>query len=134
MDRILKMNLQYSYVAVLLKAFFSSCNDNGKADLHDVVRRYGDYYRERINAGNVSEKDDSIFSKRGFTDSDIRRNVLLNPLRRSFLANYLSYNKENDTIEMNGILWKMLSVRDKKVIIEICDNRLKDYYDKISIT
>ena len=130
-NHIHNMNLQYSYIAVLLKAFFVKCNAMGKAELHNLIDYFDMFYQDRLNKGKISEKLDSILGKPGFSHGDIKRIILFNPLKRSFLAKYFEYDKNNEMVSINVVLWDMLSNSDKVDIIETCEEKLDYYYSKL---
>lgn len=131
MHQIHNMTLQYSYIAVLLKAFFAKCNAMGKAKLVDLIDYFDMYYHNRLSKGLISEKNDSVFGKSGFSRGDIKRIILFNPLKRSFLAKYFDYDKAEEIVSINVVLWDMLSNLDKANIIETCEEKLNYYYVKL---
>ncbi|MBR3630369.1 MAG: hypothetical protein IKN55_07855, partial [Oscillospiraceae bacterium] len=131
-QQVLNMRLQYSYIAVFLKAFFAHCNALGKAKLSDMIDYAADYYRSRIEKGIVAEKADSVLSKAGFEAKDVRQIALFNPLKRSFIENYFTYDKAEYLICINVILWDTLSNYDKTEVLRLCDEKLASYYEKIS--
>ncbi len=132
MQQVINMRLQYSYIAVFLKAFFSRCNALGKAKLSDMIDYAGNYYRNRIELGAVSEQNDSVLSKIGFEAKDLRKIAIFNPLKRSFVSNYFEYDKAEDLICINETLWDLLSNFDKTEVLRICDEKLLEYFERIS--
>lgn len=132
MQNIINMNLQYTYIAVLFKAFFESCNNFGKARLSDLIDYFDKFYNDRLRHGLISEKIDSVLSKPGFNKSDIRRIILFNPLKRSFVSKYLVYDKSENIVYINTYLWESLSNYDKTKVLNICDKKLEQYYQKLS--
>lgn len=131
-QQVLSMRLQYSYIAVFLKAFFSRCNALGKVKLSDMIDYAGNYYRNRLELGAVSEQDDSVLSKFGFESKDVKKIAIFNPLKRSFVSNYFEYNKAEDLICISESLWDLLSNFDKTEVLRICDEKLTEYFEKIS--
>ena len=129
--KVEKMNLQYSYIAVLLKAFFEKCGIDGQARLDDIIDYYYGFYTERLCKGLISEQNDSILSKNGFNKADIRRIILYNPMKRSYLKEFLNYKHETEMIYMNVSLWNSFTNETIKRIIMICDQKLKEYYSRI---
>ena len=112
LDRIEKMNLQYSYIAVLLISFIDNCNLDGKAPMDAVVNSFSNYYCSRFQKGEVVEQQDSIMASPDSTKSDARRIIIYNPLRRSFLAEYLKYNEIEKCIQVLSELWQALTNED----------------------
>lgn len=126
------MNLKYTYIAVLLKAFFSHCNALGKVEMDKLISYFDSYYNERLINGLLSEKSNSVLGRRGFTERDIKHIILFNPLKRSFLSNYFKYIKSQDMVVINESLWDTLTNSDKSEIILICDNKLEEYFSKLT--
>lgn len=131
MSKISKIHLQYSYICVFLKAFFQCNNSKEYVDLQELIDYHRDYYSSRRNNNLVVEQEDSIFSNITYSDADIRKIILFNPLKRSFLSNYYEYVKDKNTIRMNSSLFVKLSIDDIKCIIDMCDIKLEEYYRKL---
>lgn len=131
MQKIRSMKLQYSYITLLLKAFFSECNADGEADLNQIIIYFDNYYCSRQKQGLISEQSDSVLGKPNFSKEDIRRIILFNPLKRSFLTNYFVYHKTKNSICINEALWSVLSSSEKEEILSICNEKLNEYYERI---
>ena len=132
-DRVNKMSLQYSYMAVLLLAFLNNCDKQGSASLAAVIDSFSNYYRKRYSMGEIAEQSDSIVSSPNFTYAEARKLIFFNPLGRSFLAEYIKLNKSNDCLEMNEQVWSGLTEDSICEIISIVKGKLDDYYIKLSI-
>lgn len=130
-QQVLNMHLQYSYIAVFLKAFFAHCNALGRAKLLAMIRYAEDFYRGRQETGLISEKSDSILSRPGFDAKDVKRIALFNPLKRSFVEKYFEYDNLEKIISINEALWDSLSNYDKTEILRACDEKLNTYYKRI---
>lgn len=130
--RVINMRLQYSYIAIFLKAFLTSNNNSYSVELQKIIDFYRSYYTDRKNNNLISEQDDSIFAKSSYSDIDIRRIILFNPMKRSFLANYFSFDKKNNSIIIDSDLFNQLSKKEITEIIETCDQKLEEYYNRIS--
>lgn len=131
LDKIEKMNLQYSYIAVLLISFIDNCNLDGKAPMDAVVNSFSNYYCSRFQKGEVVEQQDSIMASPDSTKSDARRIIIYNPLRRSFLAEYLKYNEIEKCIKVLSELWQVLTSEDLFWIKKTAESKLNEYYRKI---
>lgn len=131
--KIKSMNLQYSYIAVTLKAFFASVDKRGYVCTDDLVKYFRKFYIDRINGNLISEQSDSIFATRDFSDAEIRRNLYFNPLGRSFLVNshFFICDKKTDIVKINRELWDSLTQQDINEIIGIVDEKLNLYYSKL---
>lgn len=129
-SKIARMKLQYSYIAVFLKAFFNNYHDQS-IDLECLISYYRHYYSSRKNNKLIVEQNDSVFSKESYTDNDIRKNILFNPMKRSFVSNYFSFDKKTNLVYITSELYQQLSRKDVSEILTICDNKLEEYYCKI---
>lgn len=125
-------SLQYSYIAVLIKALMANVNSKGQAPLEDLIDYFRDFYDDRRKKGNVVEQKDSVFYKGNYTRTDIRKIILFNPIKRSFIANYVTFNKSTNMLSINSSLWTILTQAEKQLINDIADEKLKAYYDRIS--
>lgn len=50
--------------------------------LDDIIAYFKNYYETRKADGLVVEKPNSIYAKGGYSDADVRRNILSNPFKR----------------------------------------------------
>lgn len=125
-------SLQYSYIAVLIKALISKANSNGQAQLEDIIDYFWNFYNDRKQKGLVVEQEDSVFYKDNYTRVDIRKIILFNPVKRSFLANYVAFNKSTNMLVINSSFWTTLTTSNKKAIVEMADEKLTAYYNRIS--
>ena len=131
-DMVEKMLMDHSYKPILIKAILKCADDKGRAKLDDIVRYFRSYYETRRNAGLVVEKDNSLFAKDSYTDSDALKNILSNPFKRFEDMQMMRHTKTLGIIQVDESVWKQLTA-DKKVEIEkICDEKLAAYYDRLS--
>ena len=130
-DKVNKLQMQYSYVPVVLIAFLDNADWNGRASLEEVTDRFYSFYMNRLNENKIAEKQDSKFSKKGFSLSQARSHIISIPLKRSFLVNYMFYDKKTDEIIMSPELWKSLSKSDIENIKEKCNSELDKYFKRL---
>lgn len=126
-----KMRMSYSYIPVLIFAFFSECDQNGIAELDAIAQYFKRYYAERRNKGEPVEKSDSIFCDADVSLGDVKKNILFNPLGRSFLVNYISYYDIDNTVRMQPDVWEALSIRQVKQVLAFCNRSLFNYFQKL---
>ena len=127
-----KMKMTYSYIPVFIIAFFSECNENGVAQLDAIAQYYKYYYAQRRKDGNFVEKPDSIFCDANVSLEDVKRNILFNPLGRTFLTNYFKHSTMDNTIKLQSTVWETLFMKQSKQIIVICNERLNIYFQKLA--
>lgn len=125
-----QMDMTYSYKPVLLKAFFASSDERGKAQLSDIVAYFRDFYEKRRAGGLVVEKNNALYAKENYTDREIENNILNNPFRRFEDMQVMHHSKTLGVIQMDEWIWKRLTQDDKTRILKICDEKLVSYYQR----
>ena len=132
MDMIRQMDMSYSYKPVLIKAVLLYADDKGRIKLDDIVAYFRSYYEDRRNAGYIVEKKNSIFAKGGYTNKEAERNILSNPFKRFEDMQMLKHTKTLGIIQVDESVWKKLTDAEKAEIEKICDEKLTEYYVRIS--
>ena len=132
MEMIEQMDMSYSYKPVLLKAIFANADNKGRVKLDDISAYFRSFYEERRSSGLVVEKPNSIFAKGGYTDKDAQRNILSNPFKRFEDMQMLRHTKTLGIIEVEPTVWKNLTDDEVRRILDICDEKLEAYYNRIS--
>ena len=132
MDMIHKMLMDHSYKPLLIKAILAHADDKGRIKLDDIVAYFRSYYEERRNAGYIVEKKNSIFAKGGYTNKEAERNILSNPFKRFEDMQMLKHTKTLGIIQVDESVWKKLTDSEKIEIEKICDEKLAEYYSRLS--
>ena len=132
MEMIRQMDMSYSYKPVLIKAVLTHADSKGRVKLDDIVAYFRSYYEGRRNAGLTVEKPNSIFAKGGYTEKDAQRNILSNPFKRFQDMQMLRHTKTLGIIEVEPTVWRNLTEEEKTEIMEICEEKLEAYYNRIS--
>lgn len=132
MEMIRQMDMSYSYKPVLLKAIFAHADNKGRVKLDDISAYFRRFYEERRSSGLVVEKPNSIFAKGGYTDKEVQRNILSNPFKRFEDMQMLRHTKTLGIIEVEPTVWRNLTEEEKAEIMEICEEKLEAYYNRIS--
>ena len=131
MEMVRQMDMSYSYKPVLLKAILTYADAKGRVKLDDIVAYFRDYYEARRAAGLKPEKANSIFAKGGYTDREAQRNILSNPFKRFEDMQMLRHTKTLGIIEVEPTVWKHLTAEEKAEILQICDEKLEAYFQKL---
>ena len=132
MEMVEQMDMSYSYKPVLLKAVLKYADGNGRISLQDIVVYFRSFYENRRNAGLKVENANSIFAKGDYTDKEAERNILSNPFKRFEDMNMMRHTKTLGIVEVDRSVWKKLTDADKEQIGKICDEKLEQYYRRIS--
>lgn len=131
MDFVEKMDMSFSYKPVLLKAIFDHMDSDGRVRICDIVSYFIDFYEERKEAGLPAEKASSLYQKGGYTEKDVERNIFSNPFKRFADMRFLRRCKDVTMVEINPIIFRKLTDADKKHILQICDDKLDEYFSKL---
>lgn len=125
------MDMSYSYKPVLLKAILKSVDARGRVKIDDIVAYFKAFYEGRRERGEIVEKANSIFAKGGYTEKEAARNILSNPFKRFEDMNMMRHTKTIGIIEVDPAVWKRLTDADKQHILEVCDEKLEGYYQRL---
>lgn len=131
MDMIRRMEMTYSYKPVLIKAILKLADSRGKVQLDEIVSFFREFYDARIRAGLTAEKQNSIFAKGGYTDKETMRNILAYPFKRFEYMQMLRHTKTLGIVQVDEAVWKHLSDDEKAEIEQICEEKLKAYYERL---
>lgn len=132
LDMIRQMDMSYSYKPVLIKAILLYADEKGRVKLEDIVSYFRSYYEGRRAAGLAVEKKNSIFAKGGYTAKEAERNILSNPFKRFEDMQMLHHTKTLGIVQVDESVWKKLSKAEKAEIEKICDEKLEQYYGRIT--
>lgn len=129
---IRKMDMTYSYKPVLLLALLDLMDEHGRVEIEEIVSYFKEFYQQRRRAGAMVEKTNSIFSRENIPDSDAKRNILGNPLKRFSDMRFLSYSKDFEYIELHRAILRQFTADDAEEIRQICNKKLEQYYARIA--
>lgn len=77
------------------------------------------------------KKRNSIFAKEHYTDKEALHNILSNPFKRFENMQMLHHTKTLGIIQVDESVWTKLTEKDKQEIEQICDEKLKQYHQRI---
>lgn len=132
MDMIRKMLMDHSYKPVLIKAILHHADKQGRVSLANIVSYFRNFYEARRAAGLIVEQSNSIFARGNYTDSEAQRNILANPFKRFEDMQVMYHTKTLGIIQVDESVWKRLTGDIKEEILQICDEKLEEYYARIS--
>ena len=131
MDMVRQMDMSYSYKPVLLKAILAHTDNKGRVKVEDIVAYFKSYYEDRKAQGLIVEKPNSIYARGGYSDNDVRRNILSNPFKRFEDMQMMRHTKTLGIIEVEPTVWKHMTDEEKQEIKKICDEKLEKYYRRM---
>ena len=132
MDMVRQMDMSYSYKPVLIKAVLLCADEKGRAKLSDIIMYFREFYENRRTAGLAVEKANSIYAKGGYTDKEAERNILVNPFKRFEDMQMLRHTKTLGVIQVDEAVWKALGKNEKAEIERLCEEKLVEYYGRLS--
>ena len=124
-----KMRLQYSYKPLLLLSLLETGSINGTTTVSEAVLYFINFYNDRLEKGLVSEKADSIFSRKGVAFADARQNIL---------SNAIKVLEKDGVLLLDGELIRLAEDylydyhHHRSEVTAICKEILSSYYSKIS--
>jgi len=127
-EMVEKMTMSYSYKPVFMISFISVMNEDGTAQLDDVVDLFAEFYEDRKNKGLVIEKGNCIFTKDSYTKNDVKRLILNNPFKRFEDMSFMHHSKYVGTIQLDSCIAKNLTVDEINLIEKICTKKIEEYY------
>lgn len=126
------MTMSYSYKPVLLKAFLENANESGVASFGKVVNDFLDFYMHRRLSNEVIEQGNSVVCKTDCSIEEARELILRYPYDRYNRRGIMQLISEDDTLHFSASIWSKLSGHDFEIIKRICDNKIAQYYDRLS--
>lgn len=126
------MTMSYSYKPIFINAVLSKANKDGKVSLGDIISSFREFYNARQRAGLIVEKEDSIFSKNGYSDDEAKGTILMYPYARFAEMGMMSYDVNQDAICVHKTIWDGLDVAEKAHLCSICSQKLDEYYARFS--
>lgn len=131
LDMVRQMDMSYSYKPILLKAILIYADNTGNVRLDEIVSYFRKFFDDRRNNHLKVEKAKSVYLNPQITDKEILRNILTYPFKRFEAMSMLRHTKTLGVIQVDEAVWKYLSPQEKENILAICDEKLKEYFDKI---
>lgn len=127
----MKKRMQYSYLAVLLKAMLENADEKGRVLVEDFVDYFIDFYEDRRKKGLIVEKENSILSKEGCDRKEVERLIFRMPFNRFEDMRFMRRCKEVEYVEFNPHVWKKLSREEKVWMGKWCEEKLEYYFNKL---
>ena len=130
MEMVETMDMSFSYKPVLLKAMFEHVDDNGRVRVEDIVDYFIDYYTDRKNKGLVVEKKGSPYCKEDYSRREVEGNIFKNPFRRFEDMRFMKRSREIEYVEFNRYVFRKLTKEEIGWILEHCERKLGEYYER----
>ena len=126
-----KPRIQATYIPLTIIGFLNCSDYEGRVSIDRIVDTYKEFYENRKNHGLIVERKDSVFSNSIPDDEIIKKLILFNPLGRSFLVKYFTFDRKSELVSINHNLWDALTAADISRIRGISNRLINDYYNKL---
>ena len=123
--------ISYAYKMVLILAFFRHADSMGSMQIDDAVQFFREFYDDRRSKGLRIEKGNSIFADPSAASGSLRRNIIDNPVKALKSGGYFTYDSKSELFSMRYFVWNKLSASDKEETMNICRQRLDQYFSEI---
>ena len=130
-DTVEQMDMVHSYKPLLLMAILTFADDRGTVPLSSIAGYFRSYFEGRRASGLIVEKPDSVFARSNYTDKEAERTILRSPFKRFEDRQMLRHTQILGTIQVDEAIWKALTPEDKQHIRSVCEQKLKEYYDRL---
>lgn len=121
-------NLSRSYKPVMLKAFFSLVDREGKVPLDDLARVFRAYYIQQQEMGKPLEQDSSLMAHpTEANDQAVKQLLRENPLERFQIKNFITYFPEGGIVQIAPRLWQALFHYEVKDVLASADEQIQYY-------
>lgn len=133
MKFVRKMDMSSSYKPVFLKAFFSVCDEKGRAGIVEVAKAFKGFYENRREGGLSIEKPAMRMADVAKLTLDDTKQVLLSmPFEKFERRHYFRYARDLAFIEMKPSLWKQLTASDIEELCRACERGIETYYARLA--
>jgi hypothetical protein len=121
-------NLSRSYKPVMLKAFFSLVDRDGKVYLDDLARAFRAYYIQHLEMEEPLEQGSSLMAHpTEASDQSVKRLIITNPLERFLIKNFITYIPEEGILQIAPQLWQALFHYEVKDALTNADEQIQYY-------
>ncbi|NCD04672.1 MAG: DEAD/DEAH box helicase [Spirochaetia bacterium] len=122
----------FSFKMVFLKESIKLCDCNGQINLDQLIESYRNFYINRINENKPVDKKGCIYSIDFLNNkTKVKQSILKNPFEKFERKRFFEYNNDLNKIAMNYKLWTQLNQNDKNEIVNIMNDKLVKYYNKL---
>lgn len=126
---ISEKSFTFSFKIIFLLSLLKVINNEGEADVADVVNLYKRYYLTRIDNNLPVDKKNCVYTRDYLNDEvKIKRSLFENPFEKFERKRFVYHSKDLNKIMINPILWNQLKKEDIEYIRATYASHLKDYY------
>jgi len=121
-------NLSRSYKPVMLKAFFSLVDREGKVSLDDLASAFRAYYIQCLEMDEPLERDNSLMARPTEASNQAVKELIRGyPLKRFQIKNFITYFPEEGMLQIAPRLWQALFHYEVKDALASADEQIQYY-------
>jgi superfamily II DNA or RNA helicase len=135
-DRFLEfigtMDMTMSYKPVMLLALLDTVDEDGRATVTEVARRFQQFYRDRRASGLVVERPGSRrVPVDELDETSALRLMLSKPFEKFERRRFLRYDRDLAYVRFDPRLWRQLGTEDREQIRSLCRKSIESYYERL---
>lgn len=125
------MSMSYSYKPVLILALIEY---GGAIKLTEATNYFLRYYANRLEAGLVAEKSNSMYSSLTCSFDQVKANIKSNPVKALLSsADFFVFDAGSELFQIKHEYWNCISDEEIASITSACNERLDRYYRSINL-
>jgi hypothetical protein len=135
-DRFLEfigeMDMTLSYKPVMLLAMLETVDEDGRARLTEVVRRFQQFYKDRKAAGLLVERPGARKQMVDELDEpSVTKLMVEKPFEKFERRRFVRYDRDLAYVRFDARLWRQLGPEDREHIAATCRQKIEEYYERI---
>ena len=134
LDFVKRMDQTYSYKPVMLRALLDNVDQQGKAELAEVVRAFQGFYLCRAESGLIVERESARMSRvRHLSQDEVRVVMLQMPFEKFERRQFLRHDRQNLAfIRFAPTLWRQLTAEDLAAVRTSTVDAIARYYEQLA--
>lgn len=126
------MDMTMSYKPVMLLALLDEADENGRAGVSEVVRRFQKFYQDRRAAGLAVERPGARAVDVDQLDATRARRLMLDkPFEKFERRGFARYGRDLAFVRVVPELWRQLGADDLARVRELCRASIEEYYGRL---
>jgi len=131
MDFVEEGGMSASYKPVMLKGMMTLADDKGEVDLSSLVGYFRKFYEDRADAGLPIESKGAVMNRvKDMENHELANYMLRMPFEKFERKSFVEHRKDLNKVGFSHNIWKKLSDEDKQLILNTCNEQIKDYYSR----
>jgi hypothetical protein len=128
-----EMDMTTSYKPVMLLALLDAADEDGRARVSEVVKRFRAFYEQRKVDGLVVEAARAALSQvGGLDDGEVQRVMLKGPFDKFGRREFIAHDRRDLAyMRFDARLWRQLKPADLERVREICREAIGTYYERL---